>query len=102
NNGAYCLARPGEIYAVYLPKEGTVTVKLEAGTYEASWFSAFTGERVSLPPIQGPKWTSPKTPGWLDWALLIRKVKPPLSSATVACAAAGRMAPANDGSRELG
>ena len=76
NNGAYCLAKPGEIYAVYLPKEGNVTVKLEAGTYEASWFSAFTGERIPLPPIQGPTWTSPKSPGWLDWAILIQKRRP--------------------------
>jgi len=73
NNGAWCLAKPGEIYAIYLPREGTVTVQLEPGTYEANWFSAFTGEKIPLPPIKGPAWTSPKTPGWLDWALLITK-----------------------------
>src|SRR3989441_4980994 len=44
NNGAYCLAKPGEIYTVYLPKEGDVTLKLQPGRYDASWFSAFTGE----------------------------------------------------------
>src|SRR2546425_7048738 len=44
NNGAYCLAQPGQIYAVYLLQEGDVTVKLEPGTYDATWFSAFTGE----------------------------------------------------------
>jgi hypothetical protein len=76
NNGAYCLAKPGEIYAVYLPNEGNVTVKLEAGTYAASWFGAFTGEKIPLPPIQGPTWTSPKSPGWLDWAILIQKQPP--------------------------
>jgi hypothetical protein len=76
NNGAYCLAKPGEIYAVYLPKEGTVTIKLEPGAYEASWFGAFTGEKIPLPPIQGPTWTSPKSPGWLDWAILIQKKQP--------------------------
>ena len=76
NNGAYCLAKLGEIYAVYLPQEGTVTVKLEAGPYEASWFSAFTGEKIPLPQVNGPMWTSPKSPGWLDWALLIRKQHP--------------------------
>jgi len=75
NNGAYCLARPGEIYAVYLPKEGTVTVKLEPGAYEAAWFSAFTGEKIPLPLIHGPEWTSPKSPGWLDWAILIKRQK---------------------------
>jgi hypothetical protein len=73
NNGAYCLAKPGEIYAVYLPKGGDVTIKLEPGSYEAGWFSAFTGEKVPLPPVEGPAWTSPKAPGWLDWALLLEK-----------------------------
>jgi len=73
NNGAYCLAKPSEIYAVYLPKEGDVTVQLEPGTYEATWFSAFTGEKVPLPTVQGGAWKSPKTPGWLDWALLLQK-----------------------------
>ena len=73
DNGAFCLALPGEIYAVYLPQEGKVTVKLEPGTYDATWFSAFTGERIPLPAVQGPSWTSPQTPGWLDWALLLQK-----------------------------
>ncbi|HEV8544527.1 MAG TPA: DUF4038 domain-containing protein [Verrucomicrobiae bacterium] len=73
NNGAYCLAKPGELYAIYLPKEGDVTVKLEPARYEASWFSAFTGERVPLPELKGGEWTSPKTPGWLDWALLLKR-----------------------------
>lgn len=75
NHGAFCLARPGEIYAVYLPKEGDVTIKLEPGTYAARWFNAFTGEVIPLPPVtaSGPAWTSPKTPGWLDWALLLER-----------------------------
>ena len=75
NNGAYCLAKPGESYAVYLPKGGDVTLKLEPGNYDASWFSAFTGETVSLP-VEGPVWTSPKAPvsPWgMDWALLLQK-----------------------------
>jgi hypothetical protein len=73
SHGAYCLAKPGEIYAVYLPKGGDVTVKLEPGTYAAQWFNAFTGETAPLPPAEGPEWTSPKAPGWLDWALLLQK-----------------------------
>jgi hypothetical protein len=73
NAGAYCLAKPGEIYAVYLPKEGKVTVTLEPGTYVAHWFNAFTGEVVPLPPVSGPTWSSPQSPGWLDWALLLLK-----------------------------
>lgn len=77
NHGAYCLAKPGEIYAVYLPAEGTVTVRLEPGDYRAHWFEAFTGATVPLPTIHGPDWTSPQSPGWLDWAILIQKEHAP-------------------------
>jgi hypothetical protein len=88
SKGAYCLAKPGEIYAVYLPQRpicgnqeayehkmecGEVTIKLEPGNYKARWFNAYTGETVPLPPAEGPVWTLPKTPGWLDWALLLEK-----------------------------
>ncbi|PYV03853.1 MAG: hypothetical protein DMG10_09940 [Acidobacteria bacterium] len=88
SNGAYCLAKPGEIYAVYLPVRpicgnaeafehqkvcGEITLKLEPGTYEARWFSAYTGEIIPLPPVEGRVWTLPKTPGWLDWALLLQR-----------------------------
>jgi hypothetical protein len=73
NNGAYCLAKPGEIYAVYLPKGGDVTIQLGPGSYEARWFGAFTGETIPLPPVEGPVWTSPKAAGRVDWALLLQK-----------------------------
>jgi hypothetical protein len=89
NNGAYCLAQPGEIYAVYVPIRplcgdpehfgyehdcAAITIKLEPGTYGAKWFSAVTGEVVPLPPVQGPSWTLPSPPGWLDWALLLKRI----------------------------
>ena len=88
SSGAYCLAKPGEIYALYLPERpicgnrsafefskecGEITLQLEPGTYEATWFSAVTGEKISLPAVQGPRWTLPKPPGWLDWAVLLRR-----------------------------
>jgi hypothetical protein len=88
SGGAYCLAKPGEIYAVYLPVRpmcgsgdayehqrecGAVTIRVEPGTYEASWFGAYTGEVVPLPAAQGPVWTLPKPPGGLDWALLLKR-----------------------------
>ena len=74
NNGAYCLAKPGEVYAVYLPNEGNVTIHLEPGMYATHWFGASTGEIISLPPVNGPVWTSPHTPDRLDWALLLLKL----------------------------
>jgi len=77
--GAYCLAKPGEIYAVYLPNRKTdktperqsATVHLEPGTYSAHWFNAVTGATVALAPASGPEWTSPQAPDWSDWALLL-------------------------------
>jgi Protein of unknown function (DUF4038)/Domain of unknown function (DUF5060) len=73
NAGSYCVAKPGEIYAIYLPKGGKVTVKLQPGTYDAMWFSALSGERIALPAASGPAWTSPEAPDDNDWALLLKK-----------------------------
>ena len=87
---AYCLAKLGEIYAVYIPLRplcvnvahfgyedecGEITIQLGAGTYNAKWFSAATGDWVPLGPVQGPAWKIPNPPGWLDWALLLEKVQ---------------------------
>jgi len=70
--GAYCLAKPGEIYAIYVPDSRKVTVTLEPGTYDAKWFSAVTGEVVPIPPVVGPQWALPEPPGSQDWALLLQ------------------------------
>ena len=71
NDGNYCLAEPGKIYAVYLPKGGNITIELPPGHYEAHWFSAMTGEKISLHSVAGGTWTSPDTPDRNDWALLL-------------------------------
>jgi hypothetical protein len=71
----YCLAKPGELYAIYLPKGGKVTVKLEPETYQATWFSALSGEKIELPAVQGSSWTSPQAPDQYDWALLLRRTR---------------------------
>jgi hypothetical protein len=71
NRGDYCLAEPGIIYAVYLPKGGNVTIKLLPGHYEVRWFSAMTGQTISLPSVAGGTWTSPDAPDRNDWALLL-------------------------------
>jgi len=73
NHGAYCLAEPGRVYAVYLQNGGDVTVKLAPGRYQASWFNPPTGQPIVLPAVDGPVWTSPKAPDSGDWALLLRK-----------------------------
>ncbi len=72
NNGNYCLADPGKTYAVYLPRGGDVTIQLKPGQYSAYWFSAVTGEKIDLPPVEGRAWTSPVAPDHSDWALLLQ------------------------------
>jgi hypothetical protein len=75
NNGNYCLAKPGELYAIYLPHAGTVTVELPAGKYEGVWWEASTGRKIALASLNVAvgSWTSPVAPGSNDWALLLSK-----------------------------
>ena len=53
-SGNYCLAKPGEIYAVYLPRGGNVTLRLQPGRYEGTWWNPSTGEKTALPPSMQP------------------------------------------------
>ena len=88
--GAYCLAKPGEIYAVYLPLRPLggvseslefkrdyrdVTIQLESGPYEATWFDPLSGEWIPAGTVQGPNWKLPKTPVWHDAAMLLKRSK---------------------------
>ncbi len=80
NHGDECLAEPGKLYVIYLPRGGKVTVKLEPGSYSAEWFNAATGQRFPLAEdASGPSWTSPEPPddsSWRsahDWALLLQR-----------------------------
>ncbi len=73
SRGAFCLAEPGQLYVVYLPKGGDVTVRMQPGRYGASWFNPRTGATTALPAALGPKWTSPKSPDGGDWAILLKK-----------------------------
>ncbi|HUI65700.1 MAG TPA: DUF4038 domain-containing protein [Bacteroidota bacterium] len=73
SNGNYCLAEPGRVYAIYLPRSGSVTLHLEPGEYSAFWYGATTGEKIQLPDIEGPTWQSPQAPDRNDWALLITR-----------------------------
>jgi hypothetical protein len=71
--GNFCLAQPGQIYVVYLPRGGSTSVRLAPGRYRAQWFQAATGATVALAPVEGKTWTSPMAPGDNDWALLLQK-----------------------------
>jgi hypothetical protein len=80
DQGNYCLAEPGRLYAVYLPHGGKVTVRLEPGTYEAEWFNPASGQRLPIAQgATGPTWTSPNGTDYSGWgapqdlAILLRK-----------------------------
>jgi hypothetical protein len=73
NKGNYCLAKPGETYAAYLPHGGRITVRLRGGPYRGAWFNPSTGEWIVLPPVRGPVWTSPASPDNQDWALRLQR-----------------------------
>jgi hypothetical protein len=75
-SGDFCLANPGETYAVYLPKGGSVTIKLSPGRYVAKGFNPITGEWLELPAVSGPTWTPPTVSSANDWALLLQRIPP--------------------------
>jgi hypothetical protein len=73
SDGNFCLAEPGHIYVVYLPRGGNTRVSLAEGRYRAMWFEASTGTKRALDPVKGGMWTSPTAPGDNDWALLLQQ-----------------------------
>lgn len=78
--GAYCLAREGELYLVYLPA-GTSQAKLQlnqSGPLEVAWFNPRRGSELvqgSVSSISSKGWQSlgqaPSDPD-LDWVVVIR------------------------------
>ncbi|MCK4992768.1 MAG: hypothetical protein KAS29_19865 [Bacteroidales bacterium] len=78
--GAYCLAKEGELYLVYLPAE-TAPSQLhlnQPGTLEVTWFNPRTGGELQQGSVQsisgkGPRslGTAPSDPD-LDWVVVIQ------------------------------
>jgi len=75
SKGDYCLAKPAEIYAVYLRHGGMVNVRLQPGSYNVIRFDPASGERIALPTATGPVWTSPTASTDSDWAFLLERNK---------------------------
>jgi hypothetical protein len=50
---AFCLARPGAVYALYLPAGGKVTVRLAGdGEYRAEWWNPANGRDGEFEALQ--------------------------------------------------
>jgi hypothetical protein len=73
DNGNYCLAKEGQIYAVYLPHGGNVNIKLQEGTYEVKLFNPAIGSWTSLGSTYGGFWSFSGSRAEADWALLLQK-----------------------------
>jgi len=72
---ARCLASPGRIYLVYLPKGGTTQVKLEDGQYNAKWYNPREGAWSQIDNAATGLWTTPSPPDEQDWGILIESKK---------------------------
>ena len=81
DNSRYCLARPGEVYAVYLPEGGTAILDLgeNKGTFTVQWYDPRNGgplQRGAVTTVRGPGRVSlGEPPGQPadDWAILVRR-----------------------------
>ncbi|MEX2263218.1 MAG: Ig-like domain-containing protein [Bryobacteraceae bacterium] len=84
---AFCLARPGETYALYLPSGGSVTVDLTAGNrYQVDWFDPRAGGWKQEPAVAGGTQTL-APPGSGDWALRLRRIQGDTNGPPVAASA---------------
>lgn len=76
----YCLAKPGDVYAIYLPKGGSTRLTVPAGTFSVKWYNPRAGGHPrdgTVMNIVGPGAQSvgqaPSDPG-KDWTVLVRRV----------------------------
>ncbi|MHC4435864.1 MAG: putative collagen-binding domain-containing protein [Planctomycetota bacterium] len=82
NPKAYCLAKPGEVYAIYLLEGGSANLNVAPGIYSVQWYNPRVGGellRGSVKQITGPAAQSigqPPKESDKDWAVLVRKTTP--------------------------
>lgn len=73
------LAKPGQVYALYLPRGGAVSLNLPAGSFEVAWYNPRTGGPLipgSPPVVSGGGQVSlgaPPADAEKDWAVLVRR-----------------------------
>jgi len=78
-DGAWCLAKPGEVYAVYLWKPKGATLVLPKGTFNLSWYNPRKGGALApTDPIKGPGETTlgdPPCDPDRDWVVLVQRME---------------------------
>jgi hypothetical protein len=77
--GAFVIAKPGEVYAVYLPEGGTTQLELVEGDYTVGWYDPRNGGALqvgSVETVAGPgkkALGNPPAEPERDWAVLVTK-----------------------------
>ncbi len=75
----YCFARPGEVYAVYLPAGDSTELELAQGRYSVGWYNPRQGGELvagTVETLSGPGRASlgrPVKDDGKDWVALVRK-----------------------------
>jgi hypothetical protein len=65
----FCLAKPGELYLVYLPRGGRAKLRLPEADFRAEWVDPRTGDRR---PAELGEGATVVAPDEQDWALVLR------------------------------
>lgn len=81
DNSVYCLAKPGEIYVIYLPTSKPFTLDLNdlEGAYGIQWFNPRTGGGLSKGTVesvaagQNVDLGNPPEAVGMDWVIVVRK-----------------------------
>ncbi|MEE9369955.1 MAG: DUF5060 domain-containing protein [Sedimentisphaerales bacterium] len=81
-SAGWCLAKTGQVYAVYLPEGGTTNLNLVAGSYTVQWYNPRAGgelQKGSVTNVTGPGTVSlgkaPKDNN-KDWVIFVKNVTP--------------------------
>jgi hypothetical protein len=77
----WCLAKPGEVYAVFVFGGKSPKLQLPAGSYSLSWFDPRKGGKlIERGTLAGPAAASlgePPADAQKDWVALVRKARTP-------------------------
>ena len=74
-DAGWCLAKPGEVYAVFLFGGKETRLQLTAGNFSAQWFNPWNGDLIPGETITGPGEVAlgkPKTNPERDWVALVK------------------------------
>jgi hypothetical protein len=77
--GDYCFAKPGEVYAIYLPPNTSTRIDVDEGSYIVSWYNPRAGGDLlkgSIESLTGPGRLSlgdPPADRDRDWVVLVKR-----------------------------